>query len=52
MCDSKVGARAVGYVLKVALKWSSRGGEGVEGVVIVTVGYKSFTAFTCLGLLK
>ncbi len=39
-------------VFKVALKCRSRGGESVEGVVIVTVGYKSFIAPACSGLLN
>ena len=52
MCDSKVGTSAVGCWLKVALKWSSRGGENIEGVVIVIVGHKTFITSTCSGLLK
>lgn len=34
MCDSKAGISAVGCVLKVALKCSSRGGESVEDVIL------------------
>lgn len=52
VCGSKFGTSAVGCVLKVSLKCSSRGGKSVEGVVIVTVGYKSIIAPTCSGLLN